>query len=225
MRIKSASALLFLLLGYSAFLIPKQVLSENVNAKSGRRITLENRTPTKKYDSYGNIRKTGKHDNYLKASLSFRGGLPISGRVGAGKDDRDLLYGALDYNGDRDWFTVAFGGRDRSRIVDLGEIDWSDDIVVPVLPILPCPKDEPCHRITIPSTSSGKTIQDVNPHLAKPIVGHMYLVRTYDREIDPSRPQRYPDALTDFYTLFRVEELRPNESCTINWKRIPSPKR
>jgi len=206
-----AFLLVLVFLGCPAFLSPKQVLSENINTNPARRITLLNR------------RKTENHDNYEKASVSFREGLAISDPLAAGRNDRDLLYGALNLNGDRDWFTVAFGLRDRSRIQDLGSMDWSDDIVVPVLPILPCPRNGSCHRIQIPSSLSGKTILDVNPHLAKPMVGHMYLVHTHDRDL--SEPRRYAYTLSDFYTLFRVEELRPNESCTITWKRIPAPQR
>ncbi len=40
------------------------------------------------------------------------------------------------------------------------------------------------------------------------VVGHMYLVHTKDRD-------------SDLYALFRVEELKPRESVTISWKRLP----
>lgn len=51
----------------------------------------------------------------------------------------------------------------------------------------------------------------------------MYVVHTHDRDSDLSDRTTFDIAL-DFYTLVRVEELKPNESCTITWKRIPSPK-
>ena len=213
MRLKSA--LVFVLFGCSAFLIPGPVLSENASSKP-RRITLLIR------------RHTGNNDNYERASVSFRDGLHYD-RVRGVKTDRDLLYGALNFNGDRDWFSVALTTRDRSRIRDLGKMDWLDDMTVPVLPILPCPTNESCPRpIRIPSSLSGKKIQDedVNPHMAKPLVGHMYLVHVHDREPDLSVHSNLytPYTPLDFYILFRVEELKANESCTITWKRIPSPK-
>lgn len=212
MRIKLALVLAFVLLGCAAFLIPKQALCEAVKTAPEQRVTLQIR------------RRTANRDNYEKASVSFRYGLIEYDVLSPQRDDRDLLYGALTYNGDGDWFSVALGLGDRSRIKDLGHMDWSDDIVVPVLPILPCARNESCHPISIPSTSSGKTIADVNPHLAKPVVGHMYVVRTYDGERGLSLQSNFSKQF-DFYTLFRVEELKPNESCTISWKRIPSPKK
>ena len=42
------------------------------------------------------------------------------------------------------------------------------------------------------------------------VVGHMYLVHTRDSN-------------SDFYTLFRVEELVHGDSCTITWKIVPNP--
>lgn len=211
MRINLALVLVVLLLGCPAFFIPKQVLSETVRATPEQRITLQVRT------------RTANNDNYEKATVSFRYGLAEYDVLSAERKDRDLLYGALNYKGNRDWFSVALGPRDLSRIKDLGHMDWSDDIVVPVLPILPCPRNESCHPISIPSASSGKTILDVNPHIAKPIVGHIYVVHTHDGERDLSLPSDFSKQF-DFYTLFRVEELKPNESCTISWKRIPAPK-
>lgn len=60
--------------------------------------------------------RTANHDNYEKASVSFRYGLPDYDVFSPERNDRDLLYGPLNFNGDRDWFTVAFGRDDRSRI-------------------------------------------------------------------------------------------------------------
>jgi hypothetical protein len=40
------------------------------------------------------------------------------------------------------------------------------------------------------------------------VVGHMYLVHTKDRD-------------SDFYALFRVEELQPRQRVTISWRRLP----
>lgn len=210
MRIKLALVLVFVLLGCPAILIPKQVLSENVNTRPGERITLQNR------------RRTANHDNFKEATVDFRPRLYDV--VRGPSNEWDLLYGSVNFNGDRDWFLVPSGRRGRSRIRDLGNMDWSDDIAVPVLPILPCRTNELCGGFRIPPSSSGKKIQDedVNPHIAKPMVGHMYLVHTH--RIRP-RSRGFNTLLEDFYTLVRVEELKPNESCTITWKIIPSPKK
>lgn len=207
MRLKFASVLVFLLLACPAFLLPEQVLSENFSAQPERRITLLNH-----------------HDNSKKSSVSFRDN-DYDSSIGP-RHNPDLLYGALSFNGERDWFKVAFESRDQSRIRDLGAMDWSDDIPVQVLPIIPCPGNEPCGRIQIPPSSSGKKIhdEDVNPHIAKAIVGHMYLVHTHDKERDLYKPSDF-DEIFDFYTLVRVEELKANQRCTITWKRVPSPRK
>jgi len=42
------------------------------------------------------------------------------------------------------------------------------------------------------------------------VVGHMYLVHTRDSD-------------SDFYALFRVEELVHGDRCTITWKLVPNP--
>jgi hypothetical protein len=210
-------AFVFVLLACPLFVISNKALSASNYAAPTERITLFNST------------RHANHNDYKKSIVSFR--LDTSYKVETGPNtDWDLRYGGLSFNGDRDWFITAFGRRDRNRIRDLGKLDWSDDIMIPVLPILPCQTNEPCGRIQIPPASTSKQIQDedVNPHIAKPVVGHMYLIHVYE-EKRPASPPRPPDPprleiLFDFYTLVRVEELKPNESCTITWKRIATPK-
>ncbi len=246
MRTKLAVVLVFLSLGWVAFSKPNPALSESVDTKPGRRVTLLNR------------KRTGKSDNWAKAVVSF-GPEPV--RYGSreptndpvfdtsrgpsnqpihtqarepqnepffpvkNRNNWDLLYGGLNYNGDKDWLKVSCDPNSWSRIRDLGEMDWSDDIDVPVLPILPCRTNERCGRIHIPSPQSGKSIadEDLNPHIAKPIAGHMYVVH---RHREKPRDNRWGlNTLFDYYVLLRVEELKPNESCTITWKRVPAPKK
>jgi len=211
MRIKSATVLLFILLSYAAFLSPVQALGQDSNTKP-QTITLMART------------KTNNYDNYTKAAFSFRYGINGDDAVKITRNDWDLrkrfrmprclrrgslLYGNMNLNGDRDWFTVTLVTDDRSRIRDLGELGWYDDIKISILPACP-EEDKSCTAVRFPSASSGKTVTDVNENVAKAVVGHMYLVRTKDRA-------------SDFYTLFRVEELKPSESCTISWKIVASP--
>lgn len=197
MMTKTASVLLLVLLSNAAALTRAKVLAQESNSKP-QTVTLEARTIT--VDS----------DNYTKAAFSFKYGINGDEAVKTTGNGWDLLYGNISLNGDKDWFTVALVGDDRSRIRDLGELDWSDDIKIPILP--PCPEEcEWCTAIRLPSASSEKVRTDVNENLAKAVVAHMYLVHTKDRS-------------SDFYTLFRVEELRPSKRCTISWKMVPSPK-
>ena len=167
-------------------------------------------------------KRTAAGDNWEKAVVVFRHEEIYAGARGP-HNEWDLLYGGLSHNGDNDWFKVNCDREGWSRIRDLGELNWSDDIKVPVLPILPCTQDKPCGGVEFPSRDSGKKIQDedVNPHIAKPVAGHMYVVHR-QRDRRPSSPIGM-DFLFDYYALFRVEELKPNESCTIAWKRIPTP--
>ena len=207
MRIKLTILLVVGLLACPPFLIPRPVLSKNVSYGPAR-ITLLNISET-------------DEDNFEKVAASFSKLRHHTPRT----NDWDIRLGGLNHNGDRDWLMVPASRQNRSRIRDLGPLDWSDDIAVPVLYILPCRTSEICGRIHIPPASSGKRIQDedLNPHIAKPTVGHMYLVHTY-RNVHPSF---YSDwkGLLDFYSLVRVEELIPNKSCTITWKTIPSPEK
>jgi len=185
--------------------------SETVGTKPERRVTLliQKQTP--------------QSNQWEKATVSFR---PEEIYAGSREphNEWDLLYGELNHNGDRDWLRVNCGKHSWSRIRDLGELEWSDEIKVPVLPILPCRTNQRCGRTHIPPPQSGKKIQDedLNPHIAKPVVGHMYVVHRHREKRDSDFQS--PSALFDYYALVRVEELKPNESCTITWKRISAPK-
>jgi hypothetical protein len=92
-----------------------------------------------------------------------------------------------------------------------------------VLRILPCLNDQ-CGRIQIPPPHSGSKIEDenLNPHIAKAEVGHMYVVHRFREK--RRREDRVFQSRSDYYTLIRIEELKPNESCTITWKRVATPR-
>lgn len=187
------------------------IRSQSVDTKPSQSVTLHNR------------RGTPNSDNWKESIVSFRHERLYFAELGP-HNEWDLLYGDLDYKGDRDWLKVNCERNTWSRIRDLGELDWSDDIQVPVLPTLPCGTNVPCGRIQIPPSQSGKKIEDedLNPHIAKPKVGHMYVVHRYRERRRNDRPVF--QTLSDYYTLIRVEDLKPNESCTITWKRVPTPK-
>ncbi len=100
-----------------------------------------------------------KYGDYAKACFSFEYGINGEEAVKITRNDWDVQFG----NGG-DFFHVSMVTDDRSRIADLGELNWSDAIEVPVLPAHPDPKiDEP--RV-------------------KAVVGHMYVVHTKDRDSD-----------------------------------------
>src|SRR5262245_56023942 len=207
--------LVFVVLGCSVFVIPTRARSQAISIKPDHRTILLNR------------KNTENSDNYREATVSFRPSDYEEIARQLPRNDRDLLYGSINFNGDRDWFQVALVNGDRSRIRDLGKLDWSDKIVVPILPILVCPPTEQCSqplRVQVPPKGKKLHDENLNPHIAKPVVGHIYVVHTRDWEPDALFPKDLLN-LVDFYTLVRVEELIPNERCTITWRRIPSPER
>jgi hypothetical protein len=55
-------------------------------------------------------------------------------------------------------------------------------------------------------------VPKVDPVFVKAVVGHIYVIRVVDAE-------------NDFYALFRVESLTRGDTCTISWKRIPTPQK
>lgn len=206
-RVKLAFVLAVVPLCCLVFLTPKPVFSEHEDPPAEQRITLLNHNP--------------KADNWNDAIVSFRIER-LYNRVQGPHNEWDVLYGGLSYNGSRDWLRVNCERNSWSRIRNLGEKNWSDDIQVPVLNILPC-LNERCGRIHVPPPRSGNNIDDenLNPHLVKAKAGHMYVVHRF-------REKRKPDEnvfqnRSDYYTLIRVEELKPNQSCTISWKRVATP--
>ena len=157
----------------------------------------------------------------------------------------DLNYGSLYVGEDFDWFSVSTIRDARSAFRDLGELAWTDAFTAPV--ITPFPKLKEGEQRTVTVDSSGADGADgapgapgadadgivrarptpasvgaqprrprhdgvpkVDPIYVKAIVGHMYVIRVVDND-------------SDFYVLFRVEEIVRGERCTISWKRIPPP--
>ena len=100
------------------------------------------------------------HDNYVDATFSFE--LGMNGDVAEllTRNDWDLQFGN---NPNLDTFNVSMVGDDRSRIQDMGTLNWGDAFQVPVLTPHPVPAIEP-EVITV--------------------VGHMYVVHTKDTETD-----------------------------------------
>ena len=97
-------------------------------------------------------------DNYVDATFSFEFGINGENALLLTRNDWDILFGN---SPDDDTFTVSMVGDDRSRIQDMGALDWSDTFQVPLLTAHPLPAIEP---------------------EVKAVVGHMYVVHTKDTE-------------------------------------------
>ena len=105
-------------------------------------------------------RITNGQDNYVDAAFSFEFGMNGVGALPLTRNDWDILFGN---SPSFDTFEVTMVTDDRSRIKDLGALNWGDAFQVPVLPAYPVPTRDP----------------DVAA-----IVGHMYVVHTKDTETD-----------------------------------------
>ncbi len=73
-----------------------------------------------------------KHNDYMKATFSFKYGIRDDADLKLTRNEWELLYD----NGDGG-FSVGLNQNDRSRIVDLGEMVWSELKKVPVVAALP----------------------------------------------------------------------------------------
>jgi len=146
---------------------------------------------------------TGKYDE-ARGCFSFK----FAGNKLPNSRDWDLGYGMLQISYD-DWFMVGMTSpRKRSVIKDLGEHSWSDQIKIPVLQPLPELKEGEQRIISVDSSAdTHKEWAQRTATFAKVIAGHIYLMRVKDDE-------------TDLYAMFRVDELKQGDHCTISWKIV-----
>lgn len=125
-------------------------------------------------------------------------------------ENGDLGYGFLAINGE-DFFTVNHGERDRSVIKDLGTHEWTDGFGLPALGPLPELAEGERRLITVDATAdTGADWQKSTRVFAKAVIGHIYVVHIKKGD-------------TDLYGLFRVEEIKQAESCTISWVKVALP--
>lgn len=144
---------------------------------------------------------------FEKSVVSFKYG--VRGDLGRSltHNNYELQYGNLNLDGDSDWFGVTMVTDDCSRIKDLGAWSWSDVADVPYLPA----SDAPAKGIRLPSKT--ETIEQSSlGQVTRAQLGHLYVVHSKDRD-------------SDFYSMFRVEELVPSDHVTISWKKVPSPEK
>jgi hypothetical protein len=127
----------------------------------------------------------------------------------AGSGDWDLGYGFLAI-GDEDWFQVSTAKDSRTVMKDLGALEWSGHYQVPVLEPLPeLPRGQQ-RRIEVISGAGHEAWAATTQIFAKVMVGHIYAVHVKDET-------------RDFYAVFRVEEHRQRDHCTISWTLVDTP--
>lgn len=154
---------------------------------------------------FSRARYKDKFEDYGKSTFSFKHGLRSDVGRDITRNNYELSYGSISWNGDSDWFIVTMVTDDCSRIKDLGELDWPVVFDVPFLPASIAPQ----RGIRMPKKNETYE-ESSNGQVTKVVAGHIYVVHSKD-----------PDA--DFYTLFRVEKLVPSDQVTISWKVVPSP--
>ena len=148
---------------------------------------------------------TGKHDQ-SRACFSFK--------LGAHKQpnsfDWDLGYGFAQINNE-DWLIVNLGHQQRSVMKTLGAHEWSDSFEVPLLEPLPELMEGEQRHITIDASADTHAAwANSTTNHAKAKLGQIYAMHVKDDQ-------------SDFYVLFRVDQLEQGQYCTISWKRIPAP--
>jgi hypothetical protein len=141
---------------------------------------------------------------YGKSAFSFKHGVRSDIGTKVTRNNYELLYGNINWDGDSDWFTVTMVTDDRSRIKDLGPLEWAEIDSLPLLSLNAAAQQGvrfPSKTETFEESSRGRVTRVVE--------GHVYLLRSKDTD-------------SDFYTIFRVEKLLPNDQVTIGWRLIPS---
>lgn len=144
------------------------------------------------------------HKDCAKAIFNFQ--LGLRGDSQSPSTMYDIRYGGLSYDSD-DRFDVPIYHGSRSKLLDLGALNWADVFDVPILYANP----EPYDGARSDSFDNGKLVRSLPENtMVKVVVGHMYLLHTKDKE-------------RDLYAMFRVESLKAGDEVTISWKVVPSP--
>jgi hypothetical protein len=147
------------------------------------------------------------HKDFAKANFNFQLGVRGDSISPPTKNVYDLRYGGLSYDGDNDWLDVPIAHGSRSKIIDMGALNWVDVFDVPFLHANPVPYD----GVRRDSYSNGKLVRSLPENtMVKAAVGHMYLLHTKSDE-------------KDLYVMFRVESLKAGDEVEISWKVVSSP--
>jgi hypothetical protein len=195
MKLRHCGLLLILTLGVVSYWAKAQSRSnDNWRDVEPKTVTL-----------YSRAKYKDKIEGYGKSAFSFKHGVRSDVGQQRTRNNYELQYGNISWDGDSDWFTVTMVTDDRSRIKDLGELNWSEIFDVPYLPASAAPPK----GIRMPSKAETYE-ESSNGQVTKVAAGHIYVVHSKDSD-------------SDFYTLFRVEKLVPSDEVTISWKAVPSP--
>lgn len=194
MKFRHLGPFLLPLIFLAGTIVPAQVSEKEIQRIPVQRVTL-----------FSRIKYMEKERGYGKSAFSFQHGVRSDVGQKVTGNDYDLEYGNISVNGDMDWFLVTMVTDDRSRIKDLGELNWSEVFDVPVLHI------NPERSVGIRMAGAGQNVEETSDgQVTRVALGHIYVVHTKDSD-------------ADYYTMFRVEELVPGDRCVISWKRVPSP--
>jgi hypothetical protein len=164
-----------LLIILASHAISLSAIAQSVSPRDWR--TLEPNTVT----LFSRSKHKDEFDGYDKSTLSFKHGVRSDIGREITRNNYDLQYGNINWNGDSDWFTVTLATDDRSRIKDLGVLKWSDIVEIPLLPA-----NTELEGINMPSKG-----HEGSSNVARVVGGHLYVVHSKDSD-------------SDFYTLFRV---------------------
>ena len=177
------------------------VISHSAKPLSGSSESWRSAKP-KTVTLFSRAKYKDKSQGYGKSAFSFNHGLRSDAGPRITRNNYELLYGGIRWNGDSDWFSVTMVTDDRSRIKDLGELSWSDPFDVPYIPA----GVEPNKGIQWPAKTETFE-QSSNGQVTRVVAGHIYMLHSKDSH-------------SDLYTLFRVEKLVPSDQVTISWKVV-----
>ncbi|HEX8175876.1 MAG TPA: hypothetical protein VF543_12215 [Pyrinomonadaceae bacterium] len=149
------------------------------------------------------------HKDFTKANFNFQLGVRGDSTSPPTRNVYDVRYGGYSYNGDNDWIDVPIAHGSRSKIIDMGALNWAEVFDVPVLHVNP----EPYTGGRRSDFGNGRSFRTwPEDTMVKPVVSHMYLLHTKDND-------------RDLYVMFRVEALKSGDEVTISWKIVPSPEK
>lgn len=184
-----------------ALILVLTVISHSAKAQTRSSESWRSAKP-KTVTLFSRAKYKGKSKEYGKSAFSFNHGVRSDAGRRVTRNNYELLYGSIRWNGDSDWFSVTMVTDDGSRIKDLGQLNWSDPFEVPYIPA----SVQPNNGIRWPAKTETFE-QSSNGQVTRVVAGHIYVLHSKDSD-------------SDLYTLFRVEKLVPSDEVTISWKVV-----
>jgi hypothetical protein len=148
-----------------------------------------------------------------------------------------LRYGGLRVGNYWDWLQISMARDAQTRMVSLGGKKWEDALNLPVIKVWPKLRPGQERSVTVDASgSNGRNGSNAGGGISddfisssngsgvvstvdkktgydpfqKAVEGNMYLVRVFDET-------------NDYYVLFRVDELKRGQKCTISWRKLDIP--